>query len=67
MTSQAEKVQIAHCTLERNQSILRLYKLGVPQVEIARQFTARGHVMSRQQVNSIIKRNKGDVINEKVL
>jgi hypothetical protein len=58
MTSQAEKVQIAHGTLERNQSIIRLYNLGVPQSEIARQFTARGHLMSRQQVNSIIKRYK---------
>ena len=56
MTSQADKVQITHGTLERNQSIVRLYKLGVPQAEIARQFTARGHVMSRQQIGQIISR-----------
>ena len=40
-------------TLERNQHVINLDKLGVPQAEIARQLG-----ISRQRVNQIIK--KGD-------
>lgn len=64
MTSQADKVQITCGTFERNQSIIRLYNLGVPQSEIAKQFTARGHQMSKQQVNQIIKRYKDNTQTE---
>ena len=39
--------------LNRNQHILTLSKLGVPQAEIARQLK-----VSRQRVNQIIKRSK---------
>ena len=38
-------------TLERNQHVINLDKLGVPQAEIARQLK-----VSRQRVNQIIKR-----------
>ena len=38
-------------TLERNQHVINLDKLGVPQAEIARQLN-----ISRQRVNQIIKR-----------
>jgi uncharacterized protein (DUF433 family) len=40
-------------TLERNQHIIQLLKLGVPQAEIARQFK-----VSRQRIFQIIKGSK---------
>jgi transcriptional regulator len=41
--------------LSRNQHVINLDKLGVPQAEIARQLK-----VSRQRVNQIIKRSKGE-------
>ena len=56
MDSLSVEYQKLHGTYDRNLAIIGMYKLGVPQAEIARQFTARGHKMSRQQVGQIIKR-----------
>ena len=52
--SVSEQLQKHYGTLERNQSILRLYhQFGVPQAEIARQLK-----LTRQAVNQIIQRSK---------
>jgi predicted DNA-binding protein YlxM (UPF0122 family) len=58
--SQAVQVQKTFGTYERNQNIIRLYSLGVSIAEIARQFTVKGHKMSRQQVHAIVKRGNNE-------
>ena len=49
------ELQKAYGTYYRNKEIIKKFKSGVPQAELARQYG-----ISRQAINNIVRRNQGE-------